>query len=111
MDSMSREEAEGLIRRLREKKVTVDFSRFTEELENELKPCRKKKRVSFSEGSEIPESNGTGCENQKTEDLVKILKIIGEKWNPYDTFPEEKKYYSFEEVMEMMQRLSNIVKD
>ena len=41
-------------------------------------------------------------------DLKEIFEIINKRQNPYDTFPEEKKYYSIDEIMEIIQRLGNM---
>ena len=83
MEGMSEEEAELLLEKLREKKITIDFSKVAQMLEND----RKKEKL------------------QKSDDLKKILWIVGKKWNPYDTFPEENNNYTFDEFMEIMQSI------
>jgi hypothetical protein len=86
MDELTPEEAENLIMRLKEKKVTVDFSEFIGRLEEDRK-------------RDTP---------QQSNDLKEIFEIINKRQNPYDTFPEEKKYYSIDEIMEIIQRLGNM---
>jgi len=86
MENLSQEEAENLMTQLREKKVTVDFSKFAEALGND-----RKENVS-----------------RKSDDLEEIIRIVNKRWNPYDTFPEEKKYYTVGEMMEIMQRLCHM---
>lgn len=89
MENLSQEDAEDLMAKLREKKVTVDFSKLAEILEND-----NKKETSY-----------------KSDDLKEILKIVNKRWDPYDTFPEEKKNYSIEEIMEILQRLCHMGND
>lgn len=89
MENLSQEDAEDLMAKLREKKGTVDFSKLAEILEND-----NKKETSY-----------------KSDDLKEILRIVNKRWDPYDTFPEEKKNYSIEEIMEILQRLCHMGND
>lgn len=46
---------------------------------------------------------------EETEDrgnvMLECLKFVAGKWNPHDTFPEEKGYYTPIEVLEFLQTL------
>lgn len=37
--------------------------------------------------------------------MLKCLKFVAEKWNPYDSFPEENGYHTPAEVLEFLQTL------
>lgn len=52
-----------------------------------------------------------GSKNHRNDILVECLRFVGKKWNPYDTFPEEKRYYSPGEILQFIQKFHSICKN